>query len=646
MGELNVEASRLTYFFGPFHLDPAQRRLLRDGHDLRLPPKVFETLLLLVERRGLIVEKDDLMKALWPSTFVEEVTLARNISLLRKALGDTPGQDHSQYIETVSKRGYRFIAEVRMKTDSAGGQKPDAGIDPGPTTASSSLPKHTVPEQPKRLGRTAWTFGGAILVIAGASVFAWVAVRNAHPGSLHSIAVLPFVDESMDASTEYITDGITEGVIFNLSEIPGVSVVSRNSVFRYKGKEADAKAAGRDLKVDAVLVGHIQHQNNGVAISAELVNVKDGRQIWGRQFRYPIEDLSRAQDEIALAILDSLKLKLNNTDEGRLSNAATNSSEAYQAYLQARFHWNQRTPAGLKRSIEFFQQATEKDPNFALAYAGMADAYNLSNALGILNPRESMPEAKAAAIRALVLDPDLAEAHAALGAVKSHYDFDLPGAQEEFLKAIAINPNYAFGHVYYAGAYLTPMGRHAEAIAEVEEAVKLDPLSTAINNYLGRTYMYAGEYQKASQQFQHTIDLDPTFPLAHFFFAENLMASGKFEQAVEENQKGQVLNGAPPNEATAETAEILRILRVGGPEAFWQRDLARVLERNQHGTIGSISVAGAYARAGDKGKAMEWLQKALEEKEDITLIGVSPEFEILHGDPRFSALLKRIGLPG
>jgi TolB-like protein/Flp pilus assembly protein TadD len=463
---------------------------------------------------------------------------------------------------------------------------------------------------------------------------------------VESLAVLPLLNLSGDPQQDYIADGITEGVIDKLSEIPDFKVMSRSSVFRFKGKETDAQAAGRDLKVQAVFTGRITRQANVLAISAELVNVSDGSQIWGRQFQYPISDLPRAQDQLASAILDKLKLRLNSADETRLARSATDNSEAYQLYLQGRYHWNQRTPAGIKKSIEFFQQATEKDPNFALAYVGLADAYNMGNNLGVFTPRESAPEAKAAATKALVLDPRLGEAHAVLGQLKSHYDFDFPGAKREFLKAIELNPNYANAHLYYAGGYLTPMGRHGEAIAEMKKALELDPLSTPLNNYMGMTYLLAGDYQKSVQQLRHTIDLDPTFPLAHFFLASTLTEIGKYEQAIEEMQRGALLSGASPEQASAVTAEFLTAFRTGGPNGYWQKNLQTTLWGQEHGGTGTLDLASAYARVGDKEKSLEWLQKAYEERNgDITLVNSYPDYKCLHGDHRFGDLLRRMGLP-
>ena len=467
---------------------------------------------------------------------------------------------------------------------------------------------------------------------------------------VESLAVLPLINLSGDPQQDYISDGMTEGVIDKLSEIPDLKVMSRNSVFKFKGKEPDAQAVGRDLKVQAVLTGRITRQADLLMVSVEVVKVSDGSQIWGRQIRYPIADLSQAQEDLASAISEKLQLHVSTADKERLAKRPTDNPEAYQLYLQGRYSWNQRTPSGIRKGIDLFQQAAEKDPKFALAYAGLADAYNFSNILGVLSPRDSSPQAKTAAIRALELDPQLAEAHAALGQVKSHYDFDLPGAQQEYLKALQFSPSYANAHLFYAGGYLTPMGRHEEAIAEMKKALELDPLSLPLNNYMGNTYMYAGDYEKSLHQFQHTIELDPTFPLAHSFLAGLLNAMGKYEEAIKEEERGALLDGADPKEAAKVSAEFRKALQTGGPKGYWQKNLEVMLNEHQQAGAGyfpAYPMASAYSRVGDKENAFRWLEKSYEEREGggITLVRWDPDFDNLRGDPRFTDLLKRMGLP-
>jgi tetratricopeptide (TPR) repeat protein len=323
--------------------------------------------------------------------------------------------------------------------------------------------------------------------------------------------------------------------------------------------------------------------------------------------------------------------------------------EAYDLYLKGRFYWNQRTPGALKESIGYFQEATVKDANFALAYAGLADAYNISNILGLYSPKESFPQAKAAAMRAIELDPSLAEAHAALGMEKSHYEFDFPGAEREFLKALEVNPNSPYAHLFYSNCFLMPMGRTAQAIAENKRAMEIDPLSLPINNFMGMTYMLAGDNGNAYRQFQHTIAMDPSFPLAHDYFSWLLTTMGRYEDAIKEHEKSEVLSGSTPEEAATEATVMERAFKSGGEKGFWQKHLELQLEaRKQPGAEASPSVlAGAYAMAGQTDKAFEWLAKGYEEREgqELTLLKFDPAFKNLHSDPRFPAMLRKIGLP-
>jgi len=356
------------------------------------------------------------------------------------------------------------------------------------------------------------------------------------------------------------------------------------------------------------------------------------------------------QADVAQAIAGEVRAVLTTEQRTRLTARGATNPGAYEDYLKGRSYWNQRTPAAVEKSIQFFQQAVEKDPNFALAYAGLADAYNFSNVLGVMAPKESSPEAKAAATKALVLDPQLAEAHAALGLVKSHYDFDFPGAQREFLKAIELNPNYSNAHLFYAGAYLTPMGRHEEAIAEMKKTLELDPLSLPLNNMMGSTYLWAGDFEKSLQQFQHTIELDSTFPLVHFFLAGLLAELGRYEDAIKENERGELLVGVSPEEAAAEAAEFRKAFHSHGAEGYWQKNLDVTLKAHKGaGTkyFEAVAVAGAYARAGDKRNALRWLEKSYEDREGqhVTLVRWLPDFKSLRGDPRFVDLLSRMGLP-
>ncbi len=527
----------------------------------------------------------------------------------------------------------------------------EIAVDLRRMTAPSSASQRLAAARPKRFAniprRILWaaipTIVLAILMVG------WISLRTSLFTPIRSIAVLPFVDDSKDTSNQYVVDGITEGVIDKLSEIRLLRVMSRTSVFRFRGKEADALTAGKTLNVQMLLMGRIAHQADALVVSAELIDVNDGAQLWGRQFRYSMSDLARVQDDLAAAVSNKLQLRLNSAEETRLTKHATDNSEAYQLYLQARYFLNQRTGRSVSKSIEIFQQATEKDPNFALAFAGLADAYNLSNILAFQSPRESSPEAKAAATKALVLDPRLGEAYAALGMVKSHYDYDFPGAQRDFLKAIELNPSYSNAHLFYAGGYLIPQGRHPEAIAEMNKALNLDPLSLPLNCLMGNTYLWAGNYDKSAQQFQQTIELDPTFPMAHFFYADLLAMTEKYEQAIEEMQKGELLTGASPEEVAAEAAIFRTVFQTGGAKGYWQKRLAMMLKQSEEAGgqyFPAMAVARAYARVGDNDKTLEWLEKSYADRDgNLTLVKSYPEFNSIRENPRFRDLVRRMGLP-
>src|SRR5271157_2969282 len=322
----------------------------------------------------------------------------------------------------------------------------------------------------------------------------------------------------------------------------------------YKHTDKTVSQIGRELGVDYILEGSVRREGEKARVSAQLIRVSDQTHLWAKNYDRDMHDLLGIENELGKTIAQQVQVNLSPQRQMELSKMRTVDPEAYDLYLKGRFYWNQRTPAGNKESIGYFKQATAKDPNFALAYAGLADAYNFGNIIGDYSPKDSFPEAREAAIKAIALDPSLAEAHAALGMEKSHYEFDFPGAEREFLKALEVNPNSAYAHLFYSNCYLSPMGRTSEAIAENKKALELDPLSLPINNFMAMTYLFAGDYEKAYQQFQHTIAMDPRFPLAHQYFSFLLTTMGRYEDAIEEDEKRQLLGGGSPQEAAAQAA--------------------------------------------------------------------------------------------
>jgi TolB-like protein/Tfp pilus assembly protein PilF len=611
-----------------------------------------------VDRRGQLVTRDEILEKLWgKDTFLDaDNSINTAISKIRVVLKDDP--ENPAFIKTVSGKGYRFIASIPSLPDGkdALGSPLDgvSGASESTVAEESALEfESKASSRPRRL----WLAPATASLVLAVALAAWSwrdslkRIVSLSPSPIiHSLAVLPLENLTGDASQEYFADSMTDALITDLAQIGALRVISRTSIMRYKGMRKPLPEIARELGVDGIVEGTVVRSAGRIRITSQLIYAPSDQHLWARSYESDQRDIVTLQGEVAQAIAGQVRAALTPEERSHLTRRPTDSPEAYQLYLQGRYSWNQRTPRGVKKSIDFFQRAVEKDPNFALAYAGLADAYNFSNILGVLAPKESSPQAEAAAVKALELDPQLAEAHTALGLVRSHYHFDFLGAQREFLKAFGLNPNYANAHLFYAGAYLTPMGRHEEAIAEMKKALEVDPLSLPLNNMMGETYLWAGDYQKALRQFQRTIDLEPTFPLAHFFYAGLLTEMGRYEEAIKETQTGELLLGTSPEAAGALAAEFQKALQAGGPKRYWQKNLEITLkEYKQAGTgyFPAIGVAGAYARVGDKENAFKWLDKSFEDREgqDITLIRWLPDFKSLHADPKFAGLLRRMGLP-
>ena len=602
---------------------------------------------MLLERPGDIITREELQARLWPAdTFVgfdEGINTA--IRKLRVAFGDSA--DNPRFIETIPRRGYRFLAPVHEAAAET--------AQPSESVAASDATAEVPRSRPGSVQRLVV----ALLAVTLLAVLVGVTyLRRSHPPKTPPaqkramLAVLPFQNMSNDPTQEYFSDGLTEETITDLGQLSPeqLGVIARTSAMAYKHTNKTVSQIGQELSVDYILEGSVRREGGEARVSAQLIRVSDQTHLWAQNYERELHDLLLIENELGKAIARQVQINLTPQQEIDLSKMRTVNPEAYDLYLKGRFYWNQRNPAAIKESIGYLQRATEKDPNFALAYVGLADAYNISNILGVYSAKESLPEAKAAATKALALDPSLAEAHAALGMEKSHYEFDLPGAQKEFLTALELNPNSAYAHLFYSNCYLAPMGRMSEAIAENQRALELDPLSLPINNFMGMTYMFAENYEKAYQQFQHTIAMDPTFPLAHQYFSWLLVTMGRYEESIEENQKSELLGGSSPEDAAAEAAMMLQAFKTGGERGFYQKNLERTLQTlKQPGgeSVDPAGVASAYALAGDKDSAFKWLDKAYAERDgqDIMLLKCVPPFKSLHGDPRFADLLRRLGLP-
>jgi TolB-like protein/Tfp pilus assembly protein PilF/predicted Ser/Thr protein kinase len=512
----------------------------------------------------------------------------------------------------------------------------------GGTTAPQGHPTRAsgaeyLASEVKRNTKTNIIIAGLALIAIAAGVFALRAyLRKSNPEvAIDSIAVLPFINQNNDPETEYRSDGLTESIINSLAQLPNLRVIARSSVFRYKGKEADPLAAGRELGVRAVLTGRILQRGDNLTISTELIDVRENKQLWGEQYSQNVSDLLSMQRAIAGQITSNLRLKLTAPDQSRLAKHYTDSPEAYQAYLKGRFHWNKRTAESLEKSVEYLNQAIEKDPSYALAYAGLADTWFSRGWYRYLVPREAYERARAAATKALEIDDHLAEGHAIMAAIKTTYEWDWPGAEREFKLAIELNPNYATAHQRYS-LYLPITGRLDEAIAEARKARELDPLSLPINENVGDILYLARRYAEAIDQLRKTLDLDPNYGVARGTLAKVYEAQGQYDQALQER-----LHNAPPETA----AQLKTLFSESGIRGVWQHRLDQLLERSKTEYVSPADIALFYARLNQKDQAFAWLEKAMEERSILfNYLIADARFDNLRPDPRFGQLVRRVGL--
>jgi serine/threonine protein kinase/Flp pilus assembly protein TadD len=459
------------------------------------------------------------------------------------------------------------------------------------------------------------------------------------PSRIESIAVLPFANLSNDSKTEYLSDGITESLINSLSQLPNLAVMSRNTVFRYKGQPADPQKIGRELHVRAILTGRLIQSGDELMISVNLEDVQNSRQLWGEQYNRKLSNLVSVQQEIAGDIYGRLRPRLAGEEKKLLAKRPTENVEAYQLYLQGLFYWNKWTQADFKRAADFFTQAAQKDSHYALSYAGLADAYSMLGDAGYLPPSEAWPKAKAAAMQALDIDDTLPEAHTSLGLVKEHFEWDWSGAEREFRRAIELNPNSATAHHWY-GDYLANMGRSEEGLRETRKAQELDPLSLIINTTLGKQLYLAGKNDQAVEQLRKVLDIDAKFAPARPLLEEVYAGMGEQKEAVAEREKLLSLSGSPELAASIEED-----FSKGGYKGVLQSWLDGLTEISKYGYISPYSIAQAYMRMGEKEKTFSWLEKAYEEHDSgLVSLAVEPIFDPIRSDPRFKDLLRRMKL--
>jgi serine/threonine-protein kinase len=479
----------------------------------------------------------------------------------------------------------------------------------------------------------------ALLVIVLSGVYLYVS--RSSKSTIDSIAVLPFVNVGGDPNMEYLSDGITESLTDRISQLPDLSVIAHSSVFRYKGRNADPQTVGQELGVRALLTGRIAQRGDRLIISAELVDAHNNRRLWGGQYDRRAADILAIQLEISREISEQLRSRLTNEEEKRLTKHYTENTEAYQDYLKGRYYWNKRTGDDLKKAIEYFNEAIAKDPAYAVAYAGLADCYIVIPNYSEVTTEEAHVKAKAAALKALEIDETLAEAHTALGGIKSDYEWDFAGAEAEVKRALTLNPNYATAHHWYA-QMLSPMGRHDEAIAEIKRAQSLDPLSLIINSVVGDTYIKARQYDLAIEYLNKTIEMDKNFVRAHIKFGEDYLEKGIYNEAIAAFRTADMLEG----KSLERTESRQRAYRTGGAEGFWRKQLEWLKADSDKGALLDYAIATVYARLGDKEQALSWIEKAYHSHDPyIVYLKIDPPFDKFRSDLRVIDLMRRIGLP-
>ena len=537
------------------------------------------------------------------------------------------------------------------------GAEPATAIFPGTVTGESptrQMPPtadHPVaqPTEEHALGRSKHLWIGAAVVallIAGGAFAYFYGIGGGR--RIDSLAVMPFTNASGNPDLEYLSDGITDSLINSLTRVPNLSVKARSSVFTYKGKDVSPQQVAKDLAVEAVLNGRLVQRGDAVTLNLELIEAATGNQLWGEQYNRKLSDLTTLQSEIARDVSAKLHTKLTGTDEQRVTKNYTQNPEAYQLYLKGKYHWNRRSRADILKSIDYFRQAVDRDPNYALAYSGLAEAYILLPAYAGQDPQAAYTSARTAAARALELDNTLAEAHAALGVVLSEYDWNFAEAERSFRRAIELNPNYATAHHWYA-EFLIAMGRMPEALTEIRRAKELDPLSLIINGIYGIVLGLNDQHDEAFAQLQRTVEMDPNFARTHIFLAELYQDVGRYEEAANELHKVSVLSGMSEPQVAEAHKQVLDAYRREGPKGYYRVMAGFLEERRKAREAGNpppvTVVAANWLRAGDKERAYQLLEEGLRRRDPTMLRLRDPVFDPIKGEERFREIARRVGMP-
>ena len=627
--------------FEPYEVDFQASELRKHGVRVRLQAQPFQVLEILLEHRGAVVTREELKGKLWPADSFGDFDhgLNKAINKIREALADSAL--HPRYVETVARRGYRFIATVRTVDEPLTPVEPVI-VDVIPEAKDGNQGPAAKPAPPRGVPRIyAWKIAGAFVVLLFAAFLVWKLrpTGNLSP-NIRSLAVLPLENLSSDVSEEYFADGMTDELITALGRINGLLVISRTSVMLYKRVRRPLPQIARELKVDAVVEGTVLRSGEQVRITAQLIRATTDEHLWAQSYQGDLRDTLQLQDKVARAIADRIRVTVTSREQALLENAKPVNPAAYDAYLRGRYFWNKRTAQGLKKGVEYFDQAVAHDPKYAQAYSGLADSYALLGdwEYGALAPEEAFPKAEAAARKALQLDDNLAEAHASLAFCLDLFYWDWKSAGVEFKRAIDLNPSYPTAHQWYAW-HLIVVGRNNDGLSELRKAEALDPLSLIISADIADALLVTHRYDESIQQSRKTIEMDPSFAMAHYQLGQVFAQMRRYKEAILELQQAIELSGGNRlcishlayvyslSGRRNEAIKILRELKNGSSQRYFN----------------AADIALVYAGLNEKDQAFAWLDKAYEERFNPSIL-LRPAFDVLRSDPRFHVLWRRLGL--
>ena len=633
--------------FGVFQLDLREQQLLKKGIRLKLQSQPFSILLTLLSQPGKVVTKEELRRKLWPDgVFIDfDHSLGTAINKLREVLDDSA--DNPRFVETLPRRGYRFIAPVEMIGDNevavvvkeppAVRQEPVPG-DPGPAVADPLDTSNKTAPPDRTLWPITWKISSLALLLVLAIILGWILYLRGRPVSIRSLAVLPLENLSGDASQDYFSDGMTDELITELGQISQLRVISRTSAMTYKGVHRSLPQIAKELNVDAVIEGTVLREGDRVRITAHLIQASTDQHLWDERYERGLRSVLAMQSEMASAIAEKVQAALTPSERTRLASARPVNPDAYEAYLKGMQHWYKLTPQDLDTALEYFELALNKDPNYAAAYAGVAMVWLGRNQMGYTPPREAGPKAKAAALKAVELDNTLAQAHYSLASVDFLYEWDWAGAEVEFKRAIELNPNYPDARALYS-EYLMIMKRPEEAMAQIQRALELDPLNAVFEVWHGTDLMLAGRYDEAIAQYRKALRMSSGLTFVHGPLGNILFSKAMYEESLAE------LKAYYAGDREMEEALTQGYTQSGYSGAT--RRAAEVLAaRGRKTYVYPPDVAALYVKAGEKAQPLGWLEKGLELRNPfMPYISAYPAYEPLRSEPRFQDLLRRMNFP-